>query len=206
MNRFRKLALAAASIAVLSAGSAVNAGILYDNLGVASGGSAHVSFSDNGPLADSFFTGGSAASLSNVVLLLGADAPSDGGSLSVDLLSDSSIHPSSNLIHLGTVDDSSLTTSPSAVDLSLATPYLLAANTRYWIEVSGTSTSGIWSFATNDSGIGVAGEYNFYAGAVQPNTMFTPYQMEVNTVPEPGTLVLSVIGITILAFARRRLA
>ena len=75
---------------------------------------------------------------------------------------------------------------------------------RYWIELGGGSTSALWSFTETNTGIGVANEYNYYAGAVAANNSFTPYQMEVTTaaVPEPGSFALGAIAIAILAIAR----
>ncbi len=213
MTPHRCLVLALAATVVLTLSSVADADIIYDNIspstGATSGGSASISSSDHGPLADSFSTGAGSSMLTDLKLLVAAATPTDGDSFNVLLLSDSSTSPGSVLTTLRTVSDSSLTTTLSTVDIMLSTPYLLAANTRYWIELSSLSTSGVWSFTTTNVGIGVANEYNFYAGSVSANSAFTPYQMTVTTsavpVPEPSSLGLCAIGIAVLAIARRHL-
>jgi len=211
MTPHRCLVLALAATVVLTLSSVADAGIIYDNIspstGATSGGSASISSSDHGPLADSFSTGAGFSVLTDLKLLVAATTPTDGDSFNVLLLSDTSTSPGSVLTTLRTVSDSSLTTTLSTVDIILSTPYLLAANTRYWIELSSPSTSGVWSFTTTNVGIGVANEYNFYAGSVSANSAFTPYQMTVTTsaVPEPSSFGLCAIGIAALAIARRHL-
>jgi hypothetical protein len=203
MIAFRKFALAAAAASVLSLASTVHAGILYDNLSVGTGGTG--SIATTGPDADSFSTGASPVTLSQVSLLLSAATPTDGGSFSVYLLHNNSNTPGSVITTLGTVSDSSLTTSLGVV--SLSTTYLLAANTRYWIELTGASTSAVWSYASTNTGTNVSGEYNYFSGTSYPNSVYTAYNMQVSAsaVPEPGTFALGAIGITFLAIARRRL-
>ena len=212
MPRLRCLVLALAATVFPTLGSVADAGIIYDNIsastGATSGGSADISSASHGPLADSFSTGAGSSVLTDLKLLIAAATPTDGGSFVVLLLSDSSTSPGSVLTTLQTVSDSSLTTTLGTVAFTLSTPYLLAANTRYWIELSGSSTSGVWSFTATNVGIGVANEYNYYAGSVSANSAFTPYQMTVTTsaVPEPSGLGLCAIGIAALAIARRHRA
>jgi hypothetical protein len=205
MSRFRNFVLAAVATAVLSLGTAAQAGILYDNLSQPSGGTAVASTAGNGPLADSFSTGSTPTYLSSLVGPLLATDPGDGGSFTVTLRSDSSTSPGGVLIS-ATYSDSDLTTSLTDYTGSV-TPFLLAANTRYWIEISGTANSSTsWGYSSTSLGTGVAGEHNLFAGTIYANSAFTPYTMQVNSVPEPGTLALGAIGIVVLAFARRRLA
>ncbi len=209
MSCFRHRVLAAAAIAVLSAGSAVNAGVLYDNIGVASNSTDQVAV--DGPLANSFSTGGSTAPLADAKLLLTGD-PTSTASFTVSLLSDSGASPGSVLETLGTLSDSSLSSSAQVFDFALATPYALAANTRYWIELSGPSSSVGWDYASSNSGVGTTGEYWAYNPSgtltVMPNSdVSTPYQMQLTSaVPEPGSLGLVMIGSVALAITRRRLA
>ena len=214
----RSVGLFLASAFVLSLGNVAKAGIIYDNLsastGASSGGDAGIIPSSGGPLADTFSTGGGANSLSDVKLLLRAVTPADGGSFLVSLFSNnpSGPVPGSSLTTLAIVADSSLATNLGVVDFNLTTPFLLSANTRYWIELSGTTNSARWSFDSTNVGVGVANEYNYFSGSSFANSAFTPYQMQVTVtpssaaVPEPSSFVLC--GIATLAglgaAARRR--
>lgn len=212
MHRVRNLVLAAGIGAVLSICETVHAEILFDNLSQPSGGTAHVSSSHSGPLGDSFTTGNSAVTWIQGTFLLGADNPSDGGSFAISLLSDSSTSPGSVLASTGALPDSILGTSASAFTVS--DTIFLSADTRYWVEVSGTTNSTVfWSYSANAQGTGVGSEYNYYSGVVYANTSFTPYQMEVSVttshVPEPSTfalLGLGGIGLAIGAYRRRQMA
>jgi hypothetical protein len=206
MSCFRNFVLAAVASAVLSLGSAAQAGILYDNLSQESLGSVFVATSQFGPLADSFSTGSTATYFQSVLLSLLADDPKDGESFTVSLRSDSDTSPGAALAS-ATFNDSILTTSLKNYTFPTSGSILLAANTRYWIEVSGTANSSArWSRSSNSSGTGVAGEYNFLNGKANSNSSVQPFQMQVNTIPEPGTLTLGAIGTPVLAIARRRLA
>ena len=197
---------ALAFLLVTAAATQASADILYDNLSQASGGVATAAeITGSGPLADSFSTGNSATSLTDVKLLLDAANPGDGIIFGVGLLSDNSISPGSVLDILGFFSDSSLTTSLGVLDIPLATPYDLAADTRYWILVVGEDGSSVqWSFDAANGGTGVAAEYNYYAGNVYANNSFTPYQMEVSSTPEPASWsLLAAVGVW-LALERRR--
>jgi hypothetical protein len=209
MTILRALVFAILAGIALSLGSVAHAGAIYDNLSATSSyydPVANYDPSNNdagfGPLADSF-TNGSTATLIDVKFLLSGD-PTSGSSTSVDLLSDSSTSPGSVLAHLGTISDSSLSSSPGVIDVSGFAPVVLSANTRYWIQLSSPDTSAVWYYSYDTSGPGVAGEY-FYGGlGVFPNSD-GPFQMQVNVVPEPSSVTLGLFGIgTFAVFLRRR--
>jgi hypothetical protein len=195
MDTFKR-GLASAVLALAPFASIpANATYLYNNIGVASGGTAHASTLDNGPLGNSFSTGSSAYTLTSVGLLVLADNPSDGGSFTVSLLTDNSIHPGST-ITTDTFADSMLSTSLSTISAPFSS-IALAADTRYWIELSTSTGSLEWAYTAANNGIGVANEYNFYAGSVSPNNSFTPYQMSIGSgsaVPEASTCALMLAG------------
>lgn len=164
--------------------------VLYDNL-----------YSSNdwddpvlsyGPLADSFSTGTAGFSLTDVQLVLSGDL-TYGGSLLVSLYSDSSTSPGSDLLDIGSLSDSNLSGTPSVFDFSLTSPDSLAANTRYWIAVSG-NTSAYWESSFDQTALGVTGEYYSNQSGVWSNDLLGPYQMRVSgdnaPVPEPPSLLL----------------
>jgi hypothetical protein len=187
----KRLAGAVLALAPFSSTTA-NATYLYNNIDVSSGGTADASTLDHGPLG-SFSTGPSSYTLTAVDLLVLADNPSDGGSFTVSLLNDSSLHPGST-IATDTFDDSILSTSLSTISAPFSS-VALAANTRYRIELSTSTGSLEWSYTGVNNGIGVANEYNFYAGSVSANQAFTPYQMSIGSaVPEPSTWALMLAG------------
>ncbi|HEY1863019.1 MAG TPA: choice-of-anchor R domain-containing protein [Roseiarcus sp.] len=204
METFKRgLACAVLALTPFSSISA-NAAYLYNNNDVISGGTADASILDNGPLGNSFSTGPGGYTLTAVDLLVLANDPGDGGSFTVSLLNDNSTQPGST-IATDTIADSTLSTSLSIVSAPFSS-IALAANTRYWIELSTTTGSLEWSYSAINDGIGVGNEYNFYAGSVSANNSFTPYQMSIGTAsaaPEPSTWALMLAGFGGLGFVRR---
>jgi hypothetical protein len=193
------LAVAALGLAAFGP-AAANAAYLYNNINVTSGGTASASTSDNGPLGNSFSTGPSGFTFTAVDLLVLANSPSDGGTFTVSLLNDNSLNPGST-IATETFADSAFSTSLSAFSAPFSN-ISLAADTRYWIELSTSTGSLEWAYSAINNGIGVANEYNYYAGSVSQNSAFTPYQMSIGSaVPEASTWALMLTGFAGLGLA-----
>ena len=190
------------------AGAAASATVLYDNLSAPIDGEDFISavgatFSV-GPLADSFSTGGSAMSLTDLKVRVSGD-PASNGDVGISLLADNSASPGAFIATLGGIAAGSLG-SDLVYDFSLASPIALAANTRYWIELTTTNVSATWPFSLDLSGTGVASEFFFSAGAPAPN-FEGPYLMRVEaTVPEPATVGLVGLAMLALAMLRRKKA
>jgi hypothetical protein len=206
--------------------TAANAGslTLYDNLGQTTAGTIGIAASNGGPLADSFSTGATSVFLTDVQLpfrveYFGSNPPGPPGSFNVSLLSDNMTNPGTVLTTIGTVTDESILNAfggaLGVIDLPVAS-FTLAANTRYWIELTDANpnmpTVSFWAFANGNGGTGVAGEFFFFAGLVFPNTE-GPFQMKVtaftSAVPEPSTAILagvSAVGFIAYGWSRHRRA
>lgn len=169
---------------------------IYNNLNSPTDGTDSVfSF---GPLADSFSTGNSSFTLEGVGLKL-EDMGTPTGSFTIQLLNDNNISPGTPIYTIATVSDSMLTDSLQNYFFDLATPQVLDPNTRYWIQLSSTDGSvAFWSWSTDQSGVGVAGEFFANSTGVYDNTN-GPYQMELSdqplTLPEPGTILMLGTGV-----------
>ena len=200
---------------LLGAVGQAKADVIYDNLGAATSNTDPVappSFGGLGPLADSFSTGALATNLTDVKLLLNSQSDPPSSSTIVQLLSDNGTSPGSVLTTIGTVFDSSLTGTSTIYDFPLSTPFALAADTRYWIEISTSNGSAVtWNWSTDTTGVGVGNEFYSNANGIFPNSPMGPYQMQVNvsssTTPEPTVLVLCGLGaLGLFAALRRRKA
>jgi len=129
------------------------------------------------------------------------------GALTIGLYSlstlDSSAVPTL-IATLGTIDNSTIATGGiNDYSVSLLADPAVIAGTRYWIGLSDFSDGGIiWSWSSDTSGPGVAGEYWAYGGGVVvPNSVGGPYQMALSatpSVPDQGDtasmLALSAAG------------
>lgn len=215
-------------VLALAAGSA-HAAVIYDTIGsgdAVNAGDSNIIYdpeSGGGPLAVSFYSS-SAATLTSVSLELSADSSDDGGVTSIYLVADTggsagvagsptytgtgSALAFTNATLLGTIDNSSLTSSPSTQTLSLSTEI---TSGEYWIAAVTTSgSSADWWWAGDDSGIGLTGQAIFdqFGPDNTPevySASYGPYEMTVTTsaVPEPASL--AVIGVALAALGMVRL-
>ena len=211
----KKLTTAAVLLAALFClAITANADVIYSNIYSVTNGTDPIGIPPGGttpfgPLADSFSTGASGFNLGNVQLLLIGQGTT-GGSISVGLFSDSSTQPGTLLSTIGTLNDSALMSS-NYFNFALASPYTLAPNTRYWIELSTANNSGAyWAWSLDQTGIGVAGEYfnnslGTFANANGAYQMALSGTTPVPTpAPEPATMLLLVPGLVGLIGFRRK--
>lgn len=148
--------VAAVALSVfLLASHSTRASVIFDNLAGASAGTDSVALA--GPLAQSFSTGAASFSLSDLGLALAATQPGDAGSLLVTLMSNGSNGPGTLAATLGSIADSTLSSGLSGYDLPMASPVVLAADTVYWIELSGAASSAAWGYSSDATGTGVSG-------------------------------------------------
>jgi hypothetical protein len=187
----------------------------FNNLSASSDGADPVSLA--APVGDSFSTGSTPFSLTSVTVELQTGSlqalvanafSSPDGSVTMTLLSNAAgPTPGAVLDTIGTLSDSSVTSSLADYTFTLATPYTLAANTTYWIELSSSNGSSIfWSYSFDTSGPGVGDQYYIDILGVEPN-WDGPYQMAVNSnaaVPEPGMLLMLAAGIGVILLLKSR--
>jgi hypothetical protein len=200
MNILSRIGIAIAAISLSSAGPA-QATVLYDNLVYASEGTDPANAAGFGPLFNSFSTGSVAFSLSQIDLALTAP-PLDNGSFTISVL-DGQVFPNAVVLSVGNFSDNLLSSSTFTVNFA---PLTLAANSRYWIELS-TTGSVQWSFDGDASGIGVAGEFFQNQNGVF-DSVDGPYQMQisdgqVSAVPELPSWAMMVLGFVGLVFVTR---
>lgn len=184
---FRMVLLATVAIGILSLGSAANGGDVYNNLPLPSWSGGTDPVSVDGPSFNSFSTGNSDSFLLDIKMMLSGISTTPGSlQFTVSLLSDASNSPGTFLTSLGTFDDSTLASTASVYDVPVNTTIALTADTRYWVELSGPSSSVAWDYAIDARGAGVSGEYSAYSSPggpiVSQNASGSgPYQMEVTT-------------------------
>ncbi len=219
MSKVRSLLLGTALAVGAFAAAPANATVLYDNFAYEAGVTYNIGAGGgDSPVSQSFSTGAAEAlALSNVGLDLDrAVGSSTQGSFVVTLNSGLGTGgvdgPGGILATLGTFNDSVIT--PGGTLLNVwGQGYMLAANTRYWIEILDTNASGnkaldtaaVWNYAADASGTGAAAEFYTNNGTTYPSASSgnNPLVMTVET-PEPVSLAILGVGLAGLGYARSR--
>jgi hypothetical protein len=103
--------------------------------------------------------------------------------------------PGALLATIGSIGDSSLSSTYEDYDFPVSSPIPLSPSTRYWIVLSSTSASTAqWTYTASTGGIGVASEYFNNSSGTTANTE-GPYKLEVTAVPEPSSMALLGLGL-----------
>ncbi|MGO8701083.1 MAG: choice-of-anchor R domain-containing protein [Limisphaerales bacterium] len=195
----------------LAIATSAHANVIYNNLEATSSGADQVLYV--GPLFDSF-TPTSTETITSLRLALGTAFGPQTGTLEIGLYSTPANptleYPLTSM--LGTINESTIT-SGNIEDYSvslLANP-VVTAGTRYWIGLTTDAGDIIWSWSTDTSGPGVAGEYFAFDGGstVDPNSE-GPYQMDLTGAPAPDlanpALLLALFGGGLVTATWRSLA
>lgn len=203
-----------ATLSLFASAHSAKADVLFNNLGATV--CCESPIASGTPYGDSFSTSTSAFDFNSLTVTLYADhgVPPAGLTITALLLSDSSTSPGSVLETIGSVDEDTL---PSMVHVQYTfspSPYLLAPDTRYWIELTSNDTTGSlawvqWDSSADLSGtIGTSGEY-WSANEGASTSVFAdgtnggPLLMEVANVPEPASLAMFAAALTRFGFLSR---
>lgn len=160
--------------------------VLFDNLGgfvVAGDGIAAL-----GPLGDSFSTGGNRMILSSIEIHLAIDRAPDEPNVDdvvVSLLTDNATSPGSLIAEIGRLPGFASDAPLNEVfSFAPTAPISLAANSRFWVMVSTSSSHARWLFSSDLGSTGVDGEFFFSIGKVWSDSD-GPYMMRVVAEPAP---------------------
>jgi hypothetical protein len=198
------------TLAIFPAGATT----IYSNLADGNGGNLPVE--GNQFWVNEFETGSTAVDLQDVIFSL--EASTGTGTLTASIFTNSGNAPSTLVGIIGTISHSSL--SVGSFTQKTVTPgstILLAANTQYWVELTGTSISNadaLWEIGTTDAGTGVSTEFHDrvtsgVVDATDANSSFTntipEMQVDVSsTLPEPATFGLLGVSLAGLGLIRWR--
>lgn len=182
---------------------------IYNNLGAPSSGADQLLYV--GPLYNSF-TPASTETITGLQLALGTAFGAQTGTLIVGLYSSPDDASKYLISTLGTINEATIV--PGGIkDYSvspLASP-TVTAGTRYWIGLTTLSGDIVWSWSSDISGLGVAGEEWATDGgsSVHPNSFEGPYQMAVTGSEAPDSanpaLLLSLFGAGLVSVTWRSL-
>jgi len=207
---FAGAAVAVTAIAPVTASAYT---VFYDNIGAATNGTDNAA--SFGPLYDSFSTGATAPTITQLDLLL-TGASGDGDTFQVQILTDGGGPGLGTVLYAsGHIGDNVLSATPNDLNLSFA-PVVLSASNRYWVELIGDDGSSVaWAWSFDVSGTGVANESFANANGTHPNNPDGPYQMRVtdepavSAAPLPAALPLFTTGLGalgLLGWCRKRKA
>ncbi|HTZ70509.1 MAG TPA: Hint domain-containing protein, partial [Acetobacteraceae bacterium] len=149
-----------------------NGTIIFDSTGDPISGTSGIGSAAN---AQSFTTDASASVLEDIKLDLASFDPG-AGTITVSLWTDNG-GPGlgTDLGTLATIDDSTLSGTPTLVDITPSGSETLTANTRYWIEVTSTGDGDSWAYSTSTGGPEVATEYVDVNNAVSTDIAGDPW-------------------------------
>ena len=176
--------------------------MIYDNLGATSNGADQLLY--RGPLFDSF-TALSNKTITGLELALGNYGPAgESGTLTVGLYTFSDLTSSAVptlIATLGTIEDSTIAIGGiHDYSVSLLAHPQLTEGARYWIGLSDFDDGGVtWSWSSDTSGPGLAGEYWAYGGGVVvSNSVGGPYQMALSAAPTVPNLAITQLGASVI--------
>jgi hypothetical protein len=225
----RALTIAAISL-MLGAGvssEGAQAAPVYDNIfsGTGSPGgfdpAAFPANSGSGPLFNSFTTSSLGDLVNRVRLVLNSsNDPGDGGSFALSVVGDSLGSPDVGTViaSSGLISDSVLSNDAfsggiytwafSSVPLDPSSTYWVGLQDNCDPSVPGvcTPSSAQWAFASDGTGVGIAGnQWGDTNGFSLSEDATPPFEMMVDfAVPEPATIALFGIGLIGVAYIRRR--
>lgn len=208
----KKLVVAFASLI-----SFAHAGVLYDSISLATPNSLRIESATgayNGYYGSFTVAAGLDWQFSGVDLFL-KPGTGTGRLLDVGLYYDGTLNrPGLEYVSLGSISESQITSSGEYSFSPLVGEVLLDAGTRYWIGIKANTAQGDSPLATTAWWVTAPGlapgpgdpdsEYRY--GSTSTIQSLYAVQMRINgeQVPEPGTILISVAGLAVLALFRCR--